>query len=952
MNLKKKFVVGVASVAMLTTMGIAPASAVDNVSFPGFIGGTARLAGADRVQTSLAVADHEYGHRSKASTDKDRERMTAPATRLYIASADNAHMVDAATAGMLVDGPIVFVSNSVYVGTAVGKHFADTKANPAYKAIKEVVPIGGTAAVADSVAKAVSDEITGSKVGTRLAGDDRYATSVAIADYIYQKGLENKENGYWGRVTTKGNLRTMYFANGADNHVVDSMVSGTLDNGAVLLSNPDGKIPEVVAEFIKKTLPETFAALGGTAAVPDSTVQDAWVIKALANKWDTSYVIPDLDKSAKDLDWEINGGATMKSYNPEPTMDMRDVEHFGGLVWAKGQATGNASLWAQEVNSIKNDIRKWTVTAKKQNFTAAEAVTNITGLLQKIYGTKVIPSDINAAQMAEFLVPGDTDNMYADVDYAAIQNSDAYKALLKDATDDLTQLWKSTKQDQVLGKKLSNKIALASQDNPSAKVKTSQDDPAVYSNVPLKAVQDAADFTVKVISDWLTADQALLAQLQGQLRAEVDKIAPKTELRLGGADRYETAQLIAHQWAKRYASEYNSDGIPLSDDWRFYEAYVASGNRLPDSLTAGQLTAGPIMLVKGNEKSSAELPEFTHKVATNLQCWSDRRHSINLYGIGGDAVLADSVLKAVVADVNTGSKCKAEIPADKAPKTNMLTADEVYTTAGATAAVDTNARIVGKSAVPTGLVIDSILNSVGADVYTDDSSPAAGKIYAAPATGAKNPISVKAGASVAAGIYTVKFHDADGLKGEFIVHIAAVSFACTAITNAKLDDENAITGGTKPYAILSVTPLAKGKASDVTIVDSSKLKIAWTGAVDTYNVMLLDKAGNLGTCAITTVDPTLAVAAPSSSLGAGNSTTVAASYTNTNVIAAHAKPVITKVEVTPQAGATAGKLTAAVNSLDSSKIDIASAADATTGKKYDVKVTDNRGETKTITVTI
>ena len=672
MNLKKKFVVGVASVAMLTTMGIAPASAVDNVSFPGFIGGTARLAGADRVQTSLAVADHEYGHRSKASTDKDRERMTAPATRLYIASADNAHMVDAATAGMLVDGPIVFVSNSVYVGTAVGKHFADTKANPAYKAIKEVVPIGGTAAVADSVAKAVSDEITGSKVGTRLAGDDRYATSVAIADYIYQKGLENKDNGYWGRVSSKGNLGVMYFANGADNHVVDSMVSGTLDNGAVLLSNPDGKIPEVVAEFIKKTLPETFAALGGTAAVPDSTIQDAWVIKALANKWDTSYVIPDLDKSAKDLDWEINGGATMKSDNPEPTMDMSDKYNFGGLVWAKGQATGNASLWAQEVNSIKNDIRKWTVTSKKQNFSAAEAVTSITGLLQKIYGTKVIPSDINAAQMAEFLVPGDKDGVYADVDYAAIQNSDAYKALLKDATDDLTQLWKSTKQDQVLGNKLRNKIALASQDNPSAAVKTSQDNPAAYSNVPLKAVQDAADFTVKVISDWLTADQALLAQLQGQLRAEVDKIAPKTELRLGGADRYETAQLIAHQWAKSNASEYRSAGVPLSDDWRFYEAYVASGNRLPDSLTAGQLTAGPIMLVKGNEKSSAELPEFTHKVATNLQCWSDRRHSINLYGIGGDAVLADSVLKAVVADVNTGSKCKAEIPAAKAPKASLL----------------------------------------------------------------------------------------------------------------------------------------------------------------------------------------------------------------------------------------------------------------------------------------
>ena len=64
MNLKKKFVIGAASVALVAGMGgVAAPAAVAAPSLPGSISVLGRLAGMDRVSTSLEVAAHEFGKR-------------------------------------------------------------------------------------------------------------------------------------------------------------------------------------------------------------------------------------------------------------------------------------------------------------------------------------------------------------------------------------------------------------------------------------------------------------------------------------------------------------------------------------------------------------------------------------------------------------------------------------------------------------------------------------------------------------------------------------------------------------------------------------------------------------------------------------------------------------------------------------------------------------------------
>ena len=752
MNLKKKFVVGAASVALIASMGgVAAPAAVAAPSLPGSIAKLARLGGLDRVQTSLEVAAHQFGE----------DHWTMNPKRLYVVSAAEGNMVDAATAGMLTDGPIAFVYNNSYVASAVGKFFANAKDNAGFKGINEVVAIGGDGVISDNTLNAVKDAM-GLKKTSRLAGKDRYETSVAIADYIYQKSLE-KDKWFAGRTDGGSNLGTAYLANGANEHVVDSMVAGTLDNGAILLTQPDGKIPEVVAEFIKKTLPRNFAALGGTGAVADATVNEAWVIKALANKWETSPGIPKIKMTVDELEWLVNG------YSEEATgIDMSKKTLFGGLDRVVDVAGVNSSAWGNKVSGIKQKISNWFNQETNANSTAHAAYNAVLGDLKALYGDKVM-ADVNAS---DAIALDKTEKYAVGVNYEGIEKSDAYKKAVKAASDDLEKMWSSVKQDPSLGSVLSNPVAKASQVHPdTAGVVTSADNSA--NNIPLVAVAAMAKYTLDTDKAWYDAKAKELAAAKGSLRGELDKINFKNELRLGGADRFETAQLIANHWARHNGGEFNLDE-------NLYEAYIANGTRLADSLTAGQLTQGPIMLVRNDTK----IPDFTAAVAKNLLCWTNKTHPISVYGVGGTGVLSDEVLQAVVNLISTSSVC--EVKGVEKPATSKLVASPNLTfhvgdTAAQNVKVDnttTKAATQLASGFPKLVDKDGTASTVFtlATVGTADANGV--MTYSA------TPASALTAADQAKAPYKVLFEDVDGNKSEIMINIADALIDTMADQNA------------------------------------------------------------------------------------------------------------------------------------------------------------------------
>ena len=675
-------------------------------------------------------------------------------------------MVDAATAGMLTDGPIAFVYNNSYVASAVGKFFANAKDNAGFKGINEVVAIGGDGVISDSTLNAVKDAM-GLKKTSRLAGKDRYETSVAIADYIYQKSLE-KDKWFAGRTDGGSNLGTAYLANGANEHVVDSMVAGTLDNGAILLTQPDGKIPEVVAEFIKKTLPHNFAALGGTGAVADATVNEAWVIKALANKWETSPGIPKIKMTVDELEWLVNG------YSEEATgIDMSKKTLFGGLDRVVDVAGVNSSAWGNKVSGIKQKISNWFNQETNANSYAPAAYAAVLNDLKALYGDAVM-AGVNAS---DAIALDKTEKYAVGVNYEGIEKSDAYKKAVKAASDDLEKMWSSVKQDPSLGSVLSNPVAKASQVHPdTAGVVTSADNSA--NNIPLVAVAAMAKYTLDTDKAWYDAKAKELAAAKGSLRGELDKINFKNELRLGGADRFETAQLIANHWARHNGGEFNLDE-------NLYEAYIANGTRLADSLTAGQLTQGPIMLVRNDTK----IPDFTAAVAKNLLCWTDKTHPISVYGVGGTGVLSDEVLQAVVNLISTSSVC--EVKGVEKPATSKLVASpnlnfHVGDTAAQNVTLDRTDTKVGPT-LASGFpkVVDK--DGAASTVFTVAAGSPATTTDAQGNT--VNNYTVTPGAALAAADqkkapYTVKFEDVDGNKSEIMIGIADALINTMADQNA------------------------------------------------------------------------------------------------------------------------------------------------------------------------
>ena len=601
MNLKKKFVVGAASVALIASMGgVAAPAAVADTSLPGSIMKLERLGGLDRVQTSLKVAKAEFGTKSPE--------------RLYIVSAAEGNMVDAATAGMLTDGPIAFVYNNSYVATAVGKEIAANIAG-----IKEVVAIGGDGVISDSTLNAVKDAMKVKKT-SRLAGKDRYATSVAIADYLYTQSIKG-DKSFANRTSGSGNfLMNAYLANGANEHVVDSMVAGTLDDGAILLVQPDGKIPEVVAEFIKKALPTQFSALGGTGAVSDATVNEAWVIKALGNKWETSYSIPNLREKIDELNFLIDGVKDQTGTN------LSDKATFGGLKHVVDVAESNYASWANKVANEKQEISNHIVSNPGEEVDTAYAA--VKNNLTNLYGSAIADTLKDAKY---FELTGD--KKVKAVNYDAIEAKSEYKKLVEDATKQLDKVWADEKHQG----EITDDVAKASQMHVTAAGAVAD---------KFAAIAEVAKYTVDNDKKWLDTVEKQRAALKAEWRTEFDKIAPKTVQRFGGKDRFETAQLIANWFAKYHMVE---------------AAYVANGTRLADSLAAGQLTGGPILLVRNDTK----IPEFTANVATHLLCWNGK--AIKVSAIGGEGVVSDDVLSTMVNLIGTKSVCKVKTTTPAAP---------------------------------------------------------------------------------------------------------------------------------------------------------------------------------------------------------------------------------------------------------------------------------------------
>ena len=284
MNLKKKFVIGAASLALVAGMGVAPAMAEP---IPLLGGGTAdlvaqRVSGANRVATSVAIAKKAFAGKEAAQK------------LVYLVGS---HAIpDAAVSGMLngtgvdaaVSGPVVAIPSDE---TGQMKLALALKA-AGFTGIEKFIAIGGTSVVSDDAVKTVV--ATYGKDGAkteRIGGKTRYETAVKVAKKAY----------------TSANAKRMYLTSGTS--LVDALSAGTLDKGPIILVNPTGDIAKPVLDYVASlgkaptSLDMTKAVvIGGKAALSDEQVMKLWPSDPVAETTRTTpWSTPEVKLTKKEV---------------------------------------------------------------------------------------------------------------------------------------------------------------------------------------------------------------------------------------------------------------------------------------------------------------------------------------------------------------------------------------------------------------------------------------------------------------------------------------------------------------------------------------------------------------------------------------------------------------------------------------------------------------------------
>lgn len=197
----------------------------------GYAGSVVRWAGADRYSTAATISAKSF----------------APGVGVaYLATADT--FPDALSGGGVagkVGGPILLVSRDRLPG-ATATELARLKPG-------RIVVLGGTGVISDSV-RAAADRYTAGSV-SRLAGADRYSTSVQISKSAY------------------GSSDSVFIATGTN--FPDGLAGGPVSAllpGPLLLVSPS-QLPSVVKSELQRLGPDRVFVLGGTGVVSGSVVR-------------------------------------------------------------------------------------------------------------------------------------------------------------------------------------------------------------------------------------------------------------------------------------------------------------------------------------------------------------------------------------------------------------------------------------------------------------------------------------------------------------------------------------------------------------------------------------------------------------------------------------------------------------------------------------------------------
>ncbi|WP_249281425.1 cell wall-binding repeat-containing protein [Mobiluncus mulieris] len=803
MNFGKKMAVGVASAALVASLAGVPAAVAgvgDEIKFPDG-GSFTRVSGDSRIDTALAVAEKLY-------KDSNSSLKTA-----YLVSSRDENMVDAATSGMLKDGIVLLVpsdrSGQLLLGATMKTKFPN---------VSKLVAVGGKKAVADEAVAAVkkmNDKITKTE---RLDGKNRYETNVAVAKASYKSYSVSR----------------VYLTRG--DQLVDALTAGAAGDGPVLLVNHEGDVDKATKEYFEKlTLSADGVVLGGKSALSEEQVNKILGETKKLDPW--SYLKTTAEKKA-DVQraaavyfgqdkWQRMG----KGFIEQKYWDPKKVDEYN--YFGNGYTGGAVVGESKDPSTVNVSVN---VTDPKKAFIGYKDSTeklgkNVLALTNK---HTALQADLDVAlrnAIAEKVKAGEFVGGTADVRTKAGAKADALLKAVKDMYGVSSQAAGTTFKkgklsdggaftfdsdtDEITGlntdffKGIESKLSSGDWSEVKAYMigtKPATLGGAVYLDIDSNASNVHANDPVpagKPVVDGVNYD-ALFNQATSEYKSQKEKAdKAKKDLvdavnlyfgkermnlvtqegtwpRLAGKDRYETSALLAVYSLLRGSYLHQDKVDPVNG-----RAYLASGDdaHLIDSVVAGQLTDGPIMLVPTSGKIS-------EPVLKHLAYLKYRTTNLGTFAIGGKLAISDEVRdEAVKALRNAKDYAGADYLGEVGKKQEEAALQLVDGSNKAVENVDMpesgvtlnlTAKLTDKSAVP---VLNSTVSVKKNNVASTDLTATVSN---------NNTLTIaKGGAPLNAGdVYTVSVKDGDNNTAQVTVTIKADTVTLDDKT-VTLDDKTA-----------------------------------------------------------------------------------------------------------------------------------------------------------------
>ena len=694
MNLKKKFVIGAASVALVAGMGVAPAMAdpINLIGAATYDPSTHRIAGKTRIDTSIAAAKARL-----EGTD------LSTATSIYLVGYNA--QVDAATAGQISeDKGVVIYAPSDQSEDSMKLYALKLMAEKPTVGSVQLTAIGGKGVISDEALKVLKDTMGLTKTPNRIGGKDRYETAAKLAG-----------NATFSNTGTDQNKR-VYLANGQN--FVDALGAGAIEDGAaLLLIPPSGDIPQALQDAFKtiKTnatwadnaaQAKDVVVLGGEGAVPTAQVDKLLGVSSAdvpTKQWEAAAMEAEAKKAVQlayikyhgQKAWEEGDptkveegfGLGVNPYSGTPSGQSEDLVNDDALKGLSGGDQAKAfvgyaegvSAYTDKTNGIEPKVNKGVALAKdalQRAFTAAKGTAKVSDLnsnglayaFQQLYGVPVTTA-ASPSTASDYLAgvftfvdadPEDTDTSEANfvldsMDLTKVPAPDVNAGVADPATGK-TDGSDDTKNTYSLTKLAADTLAAAGlpSDDTIPSSSTNKVNYIKLQELVTANAKAATDLAANAKAELKTATDTYNA-----IKNAMSGIKTGNFTRVSGANRYETSAAL-NWYLYFFAPPATASYMSFADTKPV--VYLASGedSHLADSVVAGQLTGttygGPIMLVPTTGEINAD-------VAANLAALGKRDNkpadttvddpvtADNVWGIGGTGAIADEVLGAAAKAV-------------------------------------------------------------------------------------------------------------------------------------------------------------------------------------------------------------------------------------------------------------------------------------------------------------